>query len=181
MLYERSISITRYMLAPHGLAWNFLSLFSFVFLLESWAWRSAEVAHWFYRGEVDSEKIKSITSLFALFPVLGSPVSSISFILLQVPSGATGHYLLAVIYRYIVHGITECMMLHILIFFRFYIFISTVCRCTGRISAAAEQFTQALTLDPLLWAAYEELCILGWFILHPYMKFCGRSTLILIY
>jgi hypothetical protein len=72
-------------------------------------------------------------------------------------------------------------MLHIIIFFRFYIFISTVCRCTGRISAAAEQFTQALTLDPLLWAAYEELCILGWFILHPYMKFCGRSTLILIY
>ncbi|KAG0540547.1 hypothetical protein BDA96_03G418900 [Sorghum bicolor] len=51
---------------------------------------------------------------------------------MEVPSGATGHYLLGVIYR-----------------------------CTGRISAAAEQFTQALTLDPLLWAAYEELCILG--------------------
>ncbi|WVZ98400.1 hypothetical protein U9M48_043851 [Paspalum notatum var. saurae] len=50
----------------------------------------------------------------------------------EVPSGATGHYLLGVIYR-----------------------------CTGRISAAAEQFTLALTLDPLLWAAYEELCILG--------------------
>ncbi|XP_062229283.1 cell division cycle protein 27 homolog B-like isoform X2 [Phragmites australis] len=50
----------------------------------------------------------------------------------EVPSGATGHYLLGVIYR-----------------------------CTGRISAAAEQFTQSLTLDPLLWAAYEELCILG--------------------
>jgi anaphase-promoting complex subunit 3 len=30
-------------------------------------------------------------------------------------------------------------------------------------SAAAEQFAQALTLDPLLWAAYEELCLLGWF------------------
>jgi anaphase-promoting complex subunit 3 len=51
----------------------------------------------------------------------------------QVPSGATGHYLLGVIYRY-----------------------------TGRVEAAAEQFVQALTLDPLLWAAYEELCILGW-------------------
>ncbi|RLN13500.1 hypothetical protein C2845_PM09G18770 [Panicum miliaceum] len=51
---------------------------------------------------------------------------------IEVPSGATGHYLLGVIYR-----------------------------CTGRMSAAVEQFTQALTLDPLLWAAYEELCILG--------------------
>ncbi|CAL5041894.1 unnamed protein product [Urochloa decumbens] len=51
---------------------------------------------------------------------------------IEVPNGATGHYLLGVIYR-----------------------------CTGRMSAAAEQFTQALTLDPLLWAAYEELCILG--------------------
>ncbi|XP_062178564.1 cell division cycle protein 27 homolog B-like isoform X2 [Phragmites australis] len=50
----------------------------------------------------------------------------------EVPSGATGYYLLGVIYR-----------------------------CTGRMSAAAEQFTQALTLDPLLWAAYEELCMIG--------------------
>ncbi|GJN38849.1 hypothetical protein PR202_gb27927 [Eleusine coracana subsp. coracana] len=50
----------------------------------------------------------------------------------EVPIGATGHYLLGVIYR-----------------------------STGRMSVAAEQFTQALTLDPLLWAAYEELCILG--------------------
>lgn len=41
------------------------------------------------------------------------------------------------------------------------------CRYTGRVAAAAEQFTQALTLDPLLWAAYEELCILGWCIRHP--------------
>ncbi|KQK17639.1 cell division cycle protein 27 homolog B isoform X4 [Brachypodium distachyon] len=51
---------------------------------------------------------------------------------IEVPNGATGHYLLGLIYRY-----------------------------TGRVAAAAEQFTQALTLDPLLWAAYEELCILG--------------------
>lgn len=51
---------------------------------------------------------------------------------IEVPSGATGHYLLGLIYRY-----------------------------TDRVTAAAEQFTQALTLDPLLWAAYEELCILG--------------------
>ncbi|KAL5199684.1 hypothetical protein ABZP36_020887 [Zizania latifolia] len=51
---------------------------------------------------------------------------------MEVPSGATGHYLLGLIYRY-----------------------------TGRMEAAAEQFIQALSLDPLLWAAYEELCILG--------------------
>ncbi|KAL6873476.1 hypothetical protein ACP4OV_013558 [Aristida adscensionis] len=51
---------------------------------------------------------------------------------LEIPNGATGHYLLGVVYR-----------------------------CTGRMSAAAEQFTQALNLDPLLWAAYEELCMLG--------------------
>nr|CAB3468448.1 unnamed protein product [Digitaria exilis] len=70
------------------------------------------------RGAVVSEKIKAIT-----FSVCSS---------IQVPSGATGNYLLGVIYR-----------------------------CTGRMSAAAEQFTQALTVDPLLWAAYEELCILG--------------------
>ncbi|KAK8455805.1 hypothetical protein SEVIR_4G222500v4 [Setaria viridis] len=60
------------------------------------------------------------------------PVNETNETNIEVPSGATGHYLLGVIYR-----------------------------CTGRMSAAAEQFTQALTLDPLLWAAYEELCILG--------------------
>ncbi|KAL0654874.1 hypothetical protein Bca4012_075458 [Brassica carinata] len=34
-------------------------------------------------------------------------------------------------------------------------------RYTDRRKNAAQQFKQSLTLDPLLWAAYEELCILG--------------------
>lgn len=50
----------------------------------------------------------------------------------EVPNGAAGHYLLGLIYRY-----------------------------TGRKIPAIDHFTQALAMDPLLWAAYEELCILG--------------------
>ncbi|XP_078161515.1 CDC27 family protein isoform X2 [Carex rostrata] len=50
----------------------------------------------------------------------------------EVPNGAAGHYLLGLVYRY-----------------------------TGRKKAAIEHFTQALTADPLLWVAYEELCALG--------------------
>ncbi|XP_047311527.1 cell division cycle protein 27 homolog B [Impatiens glandulifera] len=50
----------------------------------------------------------------------------------EVPNGASGHYLLARIYRY-----------------------------TDRRKSAIHHFKQALTLDPLLWVAYEELCILG--------------------
>ncbi|ONK74855.1 uncharacterized protein A4U43_C03F10820 [Asparagus officinalis] len=50
----------------------------------------------------------------------------------EVPNGAAGHYLLGLVYRY-----------------------------TGRRSNAIDHFMQALALDPLLWAAYEELCILG--------------------
>ncbi|XP_076885371.1 cell division cycle protein 27 homolog B-like isoform X1 [Bidens hawaiensis] len=50
----------------------------------------------------------------------------------EVPNGAAGHYLLGLIYRY-----------------------------TDRLKSAAHQFNQALSLDPLLWAAYEELCRLG--------------------
>ncbi|KAM0942496.1 putative tetratricopeptide-like helical domain superfamily [Dioscorea sansibarensis] len=50
----------------------------------------------------------------------------------EVPNGAAGHYLLGLIYRY-----------------------------TSRRSSAVYHFTQALAIDPLLWAAYEELCILG--------------------
>ncbi|XP_066378264.1 cell division cycle protein 27 homolog B-like isoform X2 [Miscanthus floridulus] len=53
---------------------------------------------------------------------------------MEVPSGATGHYLLGVIYRFIIHGAQAEFQ-------------------------PAEQFTQALSLDPLLWSAYEELCI----------------------
>ncbi|XP_038984046.1 cell division cycle protein 27 homolog B isoform X2 [Phoenix dactylifera] len=49
----------------------------------------------------------------------------------EVPNGAAGHYLLGLIYRY-----------------------------TGRRTCAVDHFVQALGIDPLLWAAYEELCIL---------------------
>ncbi|KAK1306571.1 hypothetical protein QJS10_CPA10g00053 [Acorus calamus] len=50
----------------------------------------------------------------------------------EVPNGAAGHYLLGLVYRY-----------------------------TDRVKSAIDQFMQALAIDPLLWAAYEELCILG--------------------
>ncbi|TMX03883.1 hypothetical protein EJD97_013253 [Solanum chilense] len=50
----------------------------------------------------------------------------------EVPNGASGHYLLGLIYRY-----------------------------TDRRNSSIHHFNQALLLDPLLWAAYEELCILG--------------------
>ncbi|XP_022880290.1 cell division cycle protein 27 homolog B-like isoform X1 [Olea europaea var. sylvestris] len=50
----------------------------------------------------------------------------------EVPNGAAGHYLLGLIYRY-----------------------------TDRRQNAIHHFNQALSMDPLLWAAYEELCILG--------------------
>lgn len=50
----------------------------------------------------------------------------------EVPNGASGHYLLGLIYRY-----------------------------TDRRKSAVDHFKQALTLDPLFWAAYEELCTLG--------------------
>ncbi|KAK4339562.1 hypothetical protein RND71_041024 [Anisodus tanguticus] len=49
----------------------------------------------------------------------------------EVPNGAAGHYLLGLIYRY-----------------------------TDRRNSSIQHFNQALLLDPLLWAAYEELCIL---------------------
>ncbi|KAJ4953531.1 hypothetical protein NE237_030363 [Protea cynaroides] len=50
----------------------------------------------------------------------------------EVPNGAAGHYILGLIYRY-----------------------------TDRRKSAVDHFKQALSIDPLLWAAYEELCILG--------------------
>ncbi|KAK9275053.1 hypothetical protein L1049_022311 [Liquidambar formosana] len=50
----------------------------------------------------------------------------------EVPNGAAGHYLLGLIYRY-----------------------------TDRRKSAVHHFKQALSIDPLLWAAYEELCVLG--------------------
>ncbi|KAK2359694.1 Tetratricopeptide repeat (TPR) superfamily protein [Trifolium repens] len=50
----------------------------------------------------------------------------------EVPNGSAGHYLLGLIYRY-----------------------------TDRKKSAIQHFKQALSMDPLMWAAYEELCILG--------------------
>ncbi|GAU14085.1 hypothetical protein TSUD_169100 [Trifolium subterraneum] len=50
----------------------------------------------------------------------------------EVPNGSAGHYLLGLIYRY-----------------------------TDRKKSAVQHFKQALSMDPLMWAAYEELCILG--------------------
>ncbi|TQE02397.1 hypothetical protein C1H46_012036 [Malus baccata] len=50
----------------------------------------------------------------------------------EVPNGAAGHYLLGLIYRY-----------------------------TDRRKSAIHHFKQALTMDPCMWAAYEELCVLG--------------------
>ena len=60
--------------------------FPYHFLLWAMAyWYSCEVSYyyWFYRGEVLSEKIKAITSVFAVNPVipLGWFVSSTGFIL----------------------------------------------------------------------------------------------------
>ncbi|XP_038880140.1 cell division cycle protein 27 homolog B isoform X1 [Benincasa hispida] len=50
----------------------------------------------------------------------------------EIPNGAAGHYLLGLIYRY-----------------------------TDRRRSAIQHFQQALSLDPLMWCAYEELCVLG--------------------
>ncbi|XWS72081.1 hypothetical protein CRYUN_Cryun02cG0009900 [Craigia yunnanensis] len=50
----------------------------------------------------------------------------------EIPNGAAGHYLLGLVYRY-----------------------------TDRKKNAIHHFRLALSIDPLLWAAYEELCVLG--------------------
>ncbi|KAB1224409.1 hypothetical protein CJ030_MR2G016298 [Morella rubra] len=50
----------------------------------------------------------------------------------EIPNGAAGHYLLGLIYRY-----------------------------TDRRRSAIHHFKQALSIDPVMWAAYEELCVLG--------------------
>ena len=50
----------------------------------------------------------------------------------QVPNGAAGFYLLG-----------------------------KICRLTNRHKVAQSYHKAALTLDPLLWSAYEELCMLG--------------------
>ena len=50
----------------------------------------------------------------------------------SVPGGAAGHYLLG-----------------------------RICRLRSRHKDAIQHFTTALELDPMLWSAYEELCLLG--------------------
>jgi len=45
----------------------------------------------------------------------------------EIPNGSAGHYLLGLVYRY-----------------------------TGRRSSAVDHFMQALVIDTLLWAAYED-------------------------
>ena len=50
----------------------------------------------------------------------------------HVPNGAAGHYLLG-----------------------------RLARLTNRLKPAIQHFSMALQYDPLLWCAYEELCILG--------------------
>lgn len=50
----------------------------------------------------------------------------------QVPNGAAGWYLLG-----------------------------RINRLTGRPARAAEFYSKALTLDPMLWVAFTELCMLG--------------------
>lgn len=50
----------------------------------------------------------------------------------QVPNGAAGYYLLG-----------------------------RICVLSNRHESAIQYFAAALTLDPLLWCAYEELCNLG--------------------
>ena len=42
-----------------------------------------------------------------------------------------------------------------------YYLLGRVCRLSNRAKQAVQYFAAALALDPLLWCAYEELCILG--------------------
>lgn len=66
----------------------------------------------------------------------------------------------------------DCMNMSIYIYFDFMKFLSLVywlliigilfCfRYTDRGKSAVHHFKQALSIDPLMWAAYEELCVLG--------------------
>lgn len=71
---------------------------------------------------------------------------------LQVPNGAAGFYLLG-----------------------------KICRLTNRHKVAQSYHKAALTLDPLLWSAYEELCMLGMLCsclnhacMHPRLTICHR-------
>ncbi|CAJ1947310.1 unnamed protein product [Sphenostylis stenocarpa] len=57
----------------------------------------------------------------------------------EVPNGAAGHYLLGLIYR-----LLNCLRINVALSY-----------------CAIQHFKWALSMDPLMWAAYEELCILG--------------------
>lgn len=59
-------------------------------------------------------------------------ISDVSRVVLQVPNGAAGWYLLG-----------------------------RINRLTGRPGRAAEFYSKALQLDPMLWVAFAELCMLG--------------------
>lgn len=39
--------------------------------------------------------------------------------------------------------------------------LGRICRLTGRVQKAIQHLCNALLQDPLLWCAYEELCMLG--------------------
>lgn len=47
-------------------------------------------------------------------------------------------------------------------------------RYTDRRTSAVDHFVQALALDPLLWSAYEELCMLGQY--HEDMKLMSSQA-----
>lgn len=66
----------------------------------------------------------------------------------QVPNGAAGFYLLG-----------------------------KICRLTNRHKVAQSYHKAALTLDPLLWSAYEELCMLGMFPPGCYMQVCMQPAI----
>lgn len=76
-------------------------------------------------------KRHSCPGLSVCMPVLTSSIGSCTCAV-QVPNGAAGWYLLG-----------------------------RISRLTGRPGRAAEFYSKALQLDPMLWVAYTELCMLG--------------------
>jgi anaphase-promoting complex subunit 3 len=61
------------------------------------------------------------------------------------------------------------LLLHPGLIYQFLICLSLFgFRYTDRRKSAIHHFKQALSIDPLFWAAYEQLCILGMVIEHPH-------------
>ncbi|GAA0183094.1 ubiquitin-protein ligase [Lithospermum erythrorhizon] len=91
----------------------------------------------------------------------------------EVPNGAAGHYLLGLVYRHCLKsaywfccGYMELLLFWIydndILFPKLDLFwLTAYTGYTDRLKSAIHHFNQALSLDPLLWVAYEELCILG--------------------